>query len=415
MEALTSRVLDERQPASLKWLSYSQKIPNSKAKSMLEEFVTKYKSDSSVNLHVLYLIAGKLAGSEKAETPSHHIRLVDSTSLETVQKSMDIITSKHVYSVQISGSTNPRLDLWNADFQNIRNLALHDNSGGGEFFRNRYGMVSYPNAEIDPITRKGNPGPSNIGLKSKESGSLYSNSGSTKLKGAVSAKAFFASGNKGAKSAKSTSNETSKTTKNSTEIAKTNLNATSGKTPKATASKEPSIPKPRKRKIIDSDEEAELDVNAAQNSIAKKRKGLSDEERKAREKEKAEARRKKREEVREMERKEQERLKKIEAEEKKSKFAAALGADSQKDSLSPKTTKQIKKVLVTKTYEDENGYLVTKDVYEEVEVEVEVRPKVESKPSAPSAKKTAEIKKPVRKKSKQKNMFAFFAKKDVKK
>jgi len=176
----------------------------------------------------------------------------------------------------------------------------------------------------------------------------------------------------------------------------------------------------RKRRIIDSDDEDdEFEFGESKNRASKKSKKkkveLSAEELEKMEKESNELKKQKREEIKDQRRLERERIKKAETEEAKARFAESLGVPAQSGSDKVKMVKRTKRVLKTKTYEDENGYLVTKDVWEEVEVEevekpVHVKPKV--KPAEAKAKGT--VINPTKMKVKQRNMLSFFTKKKKK-
>ena len=87
------------QVVSFKWLARQFSIPANVAKKILSEFLEKHQGKVSAT----YLISGWTKGPE----PEHTIQLVDSESLIERRKTLDPITSLHVYSVQ---PTQPKVN-----------------------------------------------------------------------------------------------------------------------------------------------------------------------------------------------------------------------------------------------------------------------------------------------------------------
>lgn len=88
-------VLQERKIVTYGWLSRYLNIHANKAKQLLYEFISEYKSSKENNIHAIYCICGLTANNKQ-----HTVTLVTQEKLEAARKGFTRLTSLHVYSVQ---------------------------------------------------------------------------------------------------------------------------------------------------------------------------------------------------------------------------------------------------------------------------------------------------------------------------
>ncbi|GBC02090.1 hypothetical protein RclHR1_04440020 [Rhizophagus clarus] len=88
-------VLQERKIVTYGWLSRYLNIHANKAKQLLYEFISEYKSSKGNNIHAIYCICGLTADNKQ-----HTVTLVTQEKLEAARKGFTCLTSLHVYSVQ---------------------------------------------------------------------------------------------------------------------------------------------------------------------------------------------------------------------------------------------------------------------------------------------------------------------------
>ncbi|KAH9490268.1 DNA polymerase delta subunit 3 [Bulinus truncatus] len=117
-ENIEEYVNDDNKIVTIRWLSLTLNIHINEAKRALTKFVTEHrgkKSDGDFN--ATYFIAG--LGKSKSGDPMHKCIVVPDIHLEEVKKSFSIITSCHIYSVQKT-RLKDYTSLYMTDFDIIR-------------------------------------------------------------------------------------------------------------------------------------------------------------------------------------------------------------------------------------------------------------------------------------------------------
>jgi len=468
LENLEEYIYDESRLVTYKWLSFSLNVHVNQAKQMLYSFVQHERNvKDRDDLSVCYLVAG--VGKDGNGNKGLKISVVKEENLDIIKSSLDIVTSCHVYSVQKSKLKESGV-LYAADRDIIRDHILSSNQHSAI---KHEGAVLRSSNEINLLreqrSSKGYEAgaghkPSNVSnsapLPSKgsesKSGSTNSGSGSGSNKGGITGMFAAASSRKSSEESKKEACK-SKTSKND-QTAKPKQGAMMAFVSKQT--EKPKIDtacdtknnvnsatlteKPMIKKMSVSDDEEPLPKKS---SASKKKKADSEDEDAL--PQKSNKRRKLQtawesssEEEEEMEdeelipptpppaqRKKSPSPKKCQKPEANSPSPCKKSPSKEKVEEKPKenttppsnknssTHTMHKKKLVSKTYVNEDGYMVTEKVWEDQEIEIIDEPKQPTpKKAAPNETTKATKKEPAKKNTiksnaKQTSMMSFFKKK----
>ncbi|XP_044524075.1 DNA polymerase delta subunit 3 isoform X1 [Gracilinanus agilis] len=98
LENIDEFVTDQNKIVTYKWLSYTLGVHVNQAKQMLYDYVErKRKENSGAQLHVTYLVSGNLVQNGNS---CHKVAVVREDKLEAVKSRLAVTASIHVYSVQ---------------------------------------------------------------------------------------------------------------------------------------------------------------------------------------------------------------------------------------------------------------------------------------------------------------------------
>ncbi|KAF7236593.1 DNA polymerase delta subunit 3 [Varanus komodoensis] len=130
LENIDELVTDQNRVVTYKWLSYTLGVHVNQAKQMLYDYVErKRKENSGAQLHVTYLVAGNLI--QNGHT-CHKVAVVKEDKLEAMKSKLSTLASVHVYSIQkamlkdSSPLYNTDYDITKANLQNCSKFsAIH--------------------------------------------------------------------------------------------------------------------------------------------------------------------------------------------------------------------------------------------------------------------------------------------------
>ena len=131
LENVGGYVFDEHKAVSYRWLSNELSISSDDAKRVLYEFVQKQERTERT-LSATYLLAGRPKGGGLG----HRVMIVAGADLAVAKKTLAVVTSVHVYSVQ-AGKPQPMQavsrQLWAADNAQRVRLVAADTPLGAAF------------------------------------------------------------------------------------------------------------------------------------------------------------------------------------------------------------------------------------------------------------------------------------------
>jgi len=415
LEELERLLLVDRQCVTYKWLSYEFQISMSKAKEILGQLL-KQKGHNG-EFDAVYLVSGEAIG---ADPGSHVVRLVTSEGLDEALLSMKSILSKHVYSLQPNSTVKSPL-LWNKDNEKLIQLVALDDQ---EFLENKFGSVIF-NGMGKVGSRRVTTAPSDVGINFKNPEKtvcpLSKTGGKEKRK--VTASAFFGqrktSSNPSEKKQKTETSKPSKASPKKTRVEDTEIEIDNNS---SSTQKKSEVLAQVKSPVVNNEDEAYLSdarsTKSAQMTTKKKKARVidSDDEEEESEEKKIFEKRKKELEMdeeaekerikqakKEVKKAEKEMEKKVALQQKKADSLERLGISVQSGEKRTRIVK--KKKTISQTVEDDEGFLVVKQIIVEEDVEEEI-------PEVPVAiLPTAKIPSPTKTVPKKQGTLSMFFKK----
>ncbi|XP_043928613.1 DNA polymerase delta subunit 3 [Protopterus annectens] len=117
LENIDEFVNDQDRIVTYKWLSHTLGVHVNQAKQMLYDYVEKKRKENSASqLHVTYLVSGKLIQNG---APCHKVAVVKEDQLEALKGSLALTVSVHIYSVQKT-SLKDSGPLYIADYDAVK-------------------------------------------------------------------------------------------------------------------------------------------------------------------------------------------------------------------------------------------------------------------------------------------------------
>ncbi|XP_025079740.1 LOW QUALITY PROTEIN: DNA polymerase delta subunit 3-like [Pomacea canaliculata] len=117
LENIDEYVNDENKIVTCKWLSLTLKIHINQAKRLLYTFLHKQKQQKNQQVNATYFVAGLSQNSHGI--PEHKCLVVPEEDLEATRRQLSVVTSCHIYSVQRAQVKDPNV-LYMADYDGMK-------------------------------------------------------------------------------------------------------------------------------------------------------------------------------------------------------------------------------------------------------------------------------------------------------
>ncbi|XP_030055611.1 DNA polymerase delta subunit 3-like [Microcaecilia unicolor] len=147
LENIDEFVTDQNKIVTYKWLSHTLGVHVNQAKQMLYEYVERKRKESlGVQLHVTYLVTGKLIQNGYT---FHKVAVVKEEQLEALKSRLAVTASVHVYSIQ-KAALKDSGPLFNTDYDIIKTNLQNCN---------KYSAIQCPAAVRRPLPQVSHPQP----------------------------------------------------------------------------------------------------------------------------------------------------------------------------------------------------------------------------------------------------------------
>ncbi|XP_068120753.1 DNA polymerase delta subunit 3 isoform X2 [Hyperolius riggenbachi] len=118
LDNIDELVADHNKIVTYKWLSHTLGVHVNQAKQMLYDYITrKRKENPSAQVHVTYLVTGKCI---QDGYPYHKVAVVKEEKLESAKSKLSVVANVHVYSIQ-KASLKDSAPLFNTDYDIMKN------------------------------------------------------------------------------------------------------------------------------------------------------------------------------------------------------------------------------------------------------------------------------------------------------